>query len=419
MRRLFLALLLLLASVLLALWFRDHDGFVVVTAGPWTLQTSLIVFIGALAALMLAVWLGVGLLRRLLGAPGGVRRWFGLRRTRRVQRQFLQGLMLLAEGSYPQAEKALAKRATQGDAPLIHYLGAAVAAQRQGDLERRDDYLSRADRAQHDGRLAVGLMQAQLQLEAGQRERALASLVYMHEQAPNNRRALELLLSCAEALEDWERLADLLPEARRLKLGRAENLERLQRRVAVERLAVAARRGDLEKLQGIWQSQPPGVRDSPDLLADYAGHLIRLGAHAPAEKLLRSALDKHYLPALARRYGEVDLRPADRQLSQVERWLKQRPEDPALLQAAGRHALRAGLWGRARSYLEAAAARTDEAQCHRLLAALYERLGEDEAAARAYRRALELALGPTPPELEASLEGAPPRVLEAAKGAGG
>ena len=419
MRRLFLALLLLLASVLLALWFRDHDGFVVVTAGPWTIQTSLIVFIGALAALMVAVWLAVSVLRRVLGAPGGLRRWLGLRRNRRVQRQFLQGLMMLAEGSYPQAEKALAKRATQGDAPLIHYLGAAVAAQRQGALERRDDYLSRADRAQRGGRLAVGLMQAQLQLEAGQRERALASLVYMHEQAPNNRRALELLLACAEALEDWERLADLLPEARRLKLGSAEKLDALQRRVAAERLAVAARRGDLEKLQGIWQSQPPEVRDTPELLADYAGHLVRLGAHAAAEKLLRSALDKHYRPALARRYGEVDLRPADRQLGHVERWLKQRPEDPALLQAAARHALRGGLWGRARSFLEAAAARTDEAQCHRLLAALYERLGEDEAAARARDRALQLALGPTPPELEASLEGAPPRVLEAAEGAGG
>ncbi|HEX5514916.1 MAG TPA: hypothetical protein VFY81_11000, partial [Gammaproteobacteria bacterium] len=113
------------------------------------------------------------------------------------------------------------------------------------------------------------------------------------------------------------------------------------------------------------------------------------GRTEQAEQLLRSQLTKEYDPQLVQRYGALPVATPYKALAQVERWLLDRPDDPALLQAAGRLALQANLWGRARSYLEAAIARRPDAASFHLLGILLERLGEPDAARERYRQALE------------------------------
>lgn len=393
MRKLFLALLLLLASVAAAIWFRNQDGFIILRIGELAIQTSLFVAVGAVLAAWLLLSIALGLLRRLWRAPRGVRRSWQRRRELRARRRLMSGLLQLAEGRYREAERTLAPAATASDLPLFHYLLAAIAAQREGDWSLRDRYLAEADAADGRARLAVGLLQAQLQIEAEQWEEALASLSWLRERAPGNRRALALLARCLQALDDQTRLGELLPELRRQRALPEPELTALERRQFEARMQTFGPGAGAEDIARVWEELPRSRQREPALRAAYARALMRADCHATAEQLLRGWLREGWEEPLVAAYGELAVDPPERAFEQIEGWLRRRPEEPALLFAAARQAARCELWGRARSYLEAAASRTGHAEVHRMLAELYERLGETERARRAYRRAIGLDPG--------------------------
>lgn len=393
MRKLFLALLLLLASVAAAIWFRNQDGFIILRVGELAIQTSLFVAVGAVLAGWLLLGIALGVLRRLWRAPRGVRRSWRRRRELRARRRLMSGLLQLAEGRYREAERTLAPVATASDLPLFHYLLAAIAAQREGDWSLRDRYLAEADAADGRARLAVGLLQAQLQIEAEQWEEALATLSWLRERAPGNRRALALLARCLQALDDQPRLGELLPELRRQRALPEPELTALERRQFETRMQAFGPNASAEDIARVWEALPRSRQREPALRAAYARALMRADCHATAEQLLRGWLRESWEEPLVAAYGELAVDPPERAFERIEGWLRSRPEEPALLFAAARQAARCELWGRARSYLEAAASRTGHAEVHRMLAELYERLGETERARRAYRRAIGLDPG--------------------------
>lgn len=373
-----------------------------ISLGEWTLQTSVLLFVAAVAALLVALYLLIGMLRGLFGVPRRMRRWTGDRRQRRARSGLIDGIVRLVEGRYGESEKLLLKHIDRSDAPLLHYLAAAVIAQHRGSYEDRDRFLGLADRTSPRARLAVGLIQAQLQVDAGQWEQAFATLTYLHELSPNNPRVLSMLFKCCQALGEWERLQKLLPDLRRHAVLAPARLEELEREVAAHRLEQGRRNG-LPGLEQVWNSLPRSLKDDGELLLIYADGAAALGNDDEAERVLRARLAKGWDRELVLHYGALAVTQPERALAQIEKWLKERPEDPALLHAAGRQALRAELWGRARTYLEAAVAREPRSDAYHALGALLERMGEVEAARDCYRRALEASASAalTPAEREA------------------
>lgn len=401
MKRLFLVLIILLLSVAAALWFKENNGYVLFTAGPWTLQMSLFVFIGGLLAFWLtlnALW---GLVQYLWGMPSEVRRWAGNRQRNKARERLVGGLLLLAEGRNAEAEKAVLQRAEIIELPVLSYLVAAIAAQRRGAWDARDHYLTLAEHGERRAQIALGVLQAQMQVQAQQWEPALAKLNWIRERAPNNRHALRLLAESALALQDWNRLAELLPDLRINHVLTDAELEDLEVRTADARLQAAAVQG-YEQIEAVWRGLTREQKRLPTVVALYARNLIAVGQAEQAEQLLRSRLEKEWAPQLVSVYAELDVKPAKQVLAVTERWLKSHPEDPELLYAAGCQALRSEIWSSAKGYLEAAAARTDHPEVLRMLGDLYTRLGESDRARDAYRHALSQTLGedvvqPLPP----------------------
>ncbi|NLO81133.1 MAG: heme biosynthesis protein HemY [Xanthomonadaceae bacterium] len=392
MRKLILALLILLLSVAAALVLYRWGGLVIITLGEWTLQTSVLFFVLALVAALALLQLAVALLRGLFGVPGRLGQWRQQRRERQVRNRLIKGLLRLAEGRSEEAEKLLTWNVHLSEAPLLHYLGAAIAAQRQGAHEQRDAYLAQADKSSPKASLAVGLIQAQLQLEARQWEQALATLHYLHDLAPNHPRVQAMLLRACEALGEWKRIELLLPAARRQKAVSSGELSRLEWTAALRRLQQAQAQG-AAAVEAAWNSLDRRLRQDTDLEIVYVDGLAANGQGEQAERLLRTRLNKSYDPRLAQRYGQLPLAAPEKALSQVEKWLLERPDDPVLLQAAGRLALQARLWGRARDYLEAASARQSAPDALYLLGRLLEQMGELEPARERYRQALERLSG--------------------------
>ncbi|RZU99489.1 heme biosynthesis HemY N-terminal domain-containing protein [Spiribacter vilamensis] len=403
-RRLIGFIVLLLASVLAAQWFANEGGFLMVRVGEWTIQTSLFVAVLAFIALWALVTLAFGLLRRTAQAPGQVRDRLAGRRTRKAQRELIDGLIELAEGRYAQAERHLEGTSRISDQPLMHHLLAAIAAQRRGEWQRRDDLLAEADAANPRARLAVGLLQAQLQVDAEQWEQALATLGWLREKAPRNHRVLMLQARAMQAVDDYAGLLDLLPDLRREQSLPSAELTAIEQRALDERIGELGTSANADSLGRIWKSLPKARQRDPALQARYARALIAADCPVTAERQLRGWLRQRWEPALVAVYGELPLEP-ERIYNRLTSWLNQRPEDPALLYAAARQAARCERWGPARNHLEAAVARGNDPAMARMLAELYERLGEHDRARKTYRQALGLdPIGNSLPRMDAGAD---------------
>jgi HemY protein len=115
--------------------------------------------------------------------------------------------------------------------------------------------------------------------------------------------------------------------------------------------------------------------------------------HPSAERVLRELIDEAADAAAIRLYGELVLPDPLLPLERAEGWLRQRPEDADLLATCARLCLRAELFGKARSYLEASLARRPSAENSLMLAELLEQMGDHRTATVWLRQAAGLAVG--------------------------
>lgn len=390
MRFFLLALLTLTGTVLVTLLLLKDPGYVLIGYGNQGYETTLAFMILALLVLFA---IGYGLLRLAAGlfrAPRQLHAWDQHRRALRARKLLDRGLIELSEGDWASAEKHLIKRARDSDNPLITYLAAARAAQQQGAHERRDLYLRLAHEAMPQADVAVGLTQAELQLAHRQMEQALATLGHLRTIAPRHAYVLKLLMKLYQQLGDWEQLRELLPELRRRHVIDLDEFARLETQVHVALLQQAP---DIETLKLHWDQVPRGFQQDTGLVCCYASRLAEFGAQHEAERLVRTALHKHWDVRLVDLYGRLEAENPQLQMSVSEDWLREHEQDPVLLQAMGRIALKNQLWGKARSFLEQAIALQPTVEGYQLLGYLMEKLDDNERAVECFRCGMMLATG--------------------------
>lgn len=391
MKLLFTVLLVLAGAVGFTLLAQRDPGYVLISYADWSAESSLSLFLVVIAVGFTLFYLLLRLIFGTLHIPARIAYWRRHRRALRARRATNRGLLALAEGNWPHAERFLNRYAASSDTPLLNYLGAARAAQKQGADSRRDQYLSQAYQSMPDAELAVGLTQAEVQLSSDQAEQALATLRHLRTIAPKHAYVLHLLRKIYERLESWDDLLELVPELTHQHVIDKEAAEALSHRIYSKRLLLASER--LDQLHARWDTTPKALRGSADLLHDYAAALIKLGAHSEAELQLHEALKKQWSPALIRLYGQVKGDNPSRQLASVEKWLKEYEHHPEQLLAAARICFHNKLWGKGRSYLEASISFEPRAESYCELGQLLEQMGEKEKAAECFRKGLQLAAG--------------------------
>lgn len=388
MRLSVLLLVALAAGAFAAQWLLGDRGYVLIEFRGWAAEMS----VPGLVVGLVLLYLAVRALVHLVRLPRKVGRAAGEMQARRAQRRLDRAFAALAEGQWARSERLLNK-VGEGPASLAGYLAAARAAQEQGALERRDEWLARAFETEPGAAPAVLLTQAQLQLERGQVEEAVATLRQLDRLAPGHPRALGLLARALEEQGDWAALEALLPRLKGRTGLDAEALQALAVRVRRERLAEAP---DGPALESTWHAVPRDLRREPQVVEAYARAAVRLGHGENAEKVLRKTLRQAWDRDLVDLYGRLEAPNPNTQLAAAEGWLRERPEDPALLVACGRLCLKSELWGKARSYLETSLAIRPSPEVWQLYGDLLARLGEGGAASEAFRKGLEAAAGHTP-----------------------
>ncbi|HBZ92844.1 MAG TPA: heme biosynthesis protein HemY [Pseudomonas sp.] len=387
MKRLIWLLLLLAIAVglyLLSLAIEADRGYVLFAYKGFRYQSGLWAFLGLLVVVVVLYYLIKWTLRLLLSSTRMANPWSRLHRTRRVRQASEQGMLDLAEGRWARAQRQLTRAAEADSQPLMYYLGAARAAGKLGEHEQSDALLERALNKQPQAELAIALTHAELQRKRGDSDAALETLQAMRERHPGHHLVLRQLQRLYLQRQDWSALLGLLPELRKEKALPAAELDELERETWRGRLAEVGELGlaqgetALQPLSKAWSQLSASLRNEPELIATYVEQLRRLGAQEEAEVVLRDALKRGYDSRLARFYGV--LRGADpaRQLQTAELWLKQHPQDPALLLTLGRLCLQNQLWGKARDYFETSLKLERHPETCAELARLLAQLGELE-----------------------------------------
>jgi len=390
MRKLFaIALVALLLGVGIVAVIETDPGYVLVSYANYTLEASLWVGLLLLLLSVLLMYLLLQLAYRIVGGRRSLVSWLGTRKTRNAQRLSTRGLINFTEGNWQKARRQLLRGAQHNEAPLLNYLLAARASAQLHETEKVDEYLRAAGEAEPGAAVAMEFARAELKLQAGEYQQAVTALDQATRNVSRHPYVLSLLRRAYEALNDWDKLLELLPQLQKHKLLTNEEFAQLQRQFQLNR--VVRSNSDLQLLRASWQQVPKHLQRDATLVAAYVGNLIKLGDEEEAEDALLYALKQEWSTTLVRQYGYVHSVNATRQLARAESWLIAHPEDPQLLLCLGRLSAREKLWGKARDYFESCYRLEHSAEVCAELGRLLTGLGEANVAAAYFREGLSLS----------------------------
>lgn len=388
MTRLFVFLLFLTFSVLAGLTLVQHPGYVFIVSTPWMVQMPLWFAGLALFVLLGLFYLLIDSLDRLQFWWYRVKYWLRSRREHKSYNKTQHGLSLLIEGRWSKAERLLLQGSDQGVEPLMNYLGAARAAQEQHAIDRRDTYLRKAYKLAPHSELAIGITQAELELEENQLEQAAATLRKLREISRRHPRVLQLQQQVFTRLEDWQSLRALLPELRKARVLDSDQIMLLEKDIYCGMLRTAGTK-DRAELANIWNELPRSARRNPDIVLVYVQQLISFGETVEAEYLIQKTLKTNWQPELMKIYSKFSFDNLNKQLVIAGAWLKIYGSKPEILFFLGKTCMQVQLWGKAKDYFERCLAQGPNPEAALEYGKLLERLGENAEAVESYREVLK------------------------------
>lgn len=390
MRRLFvISLVALLLGVAIVAMIETDPGYILISYGNYTLETSLWVGL-LLLVLFTAVAYGITrLVRKLVAGQHSFVSWLGNRKSRQAARLTTRGLINFIEGNWERARRQLLRGARHNETPMINYLMAARASYRLNEADKMREYLGAAKDSESEAGIAVDLTQAELKLHAGQYEQALATLVRARANAGRHPYVLDLLHRAYLGLKDWANLAQLVPELRRYQVLAEEQISGIERQAYTGLLkASAGAKASPDDLLVAWGAMPAQLRQDPAMTQIYVDELMRRQDWDTAETVILKVLKQNWDPGLVRRYGLLERADPAKQLLRAESWLADHSDDAELLLCLGRLASRDRLWGKARDYFESSYRLQRRPETCAELGRLLVALGEPKVAAAYFREGL-------------------------------
>lgn len=337
--RLFITIIIaLIVSVGLGVLAVDDPGYVVLTRDPYVVRLPLLLFIGILFLTFVLLYLLFNFIATVFRAPAMYRKWRTRNQENSAQQHTMQGYAYLIEGNWPKAESALLNKLEFNKTPLMNYLGAAYAAQKQGLMDRRNRYLDEALARHPSNELAINLTRARLLYHAGSLTESRDYLEKLRTTSSRNVAVARLLADVYKELEDWDSLTGLVASLRKLEAFPEEETK-IREQHAFEQLisSPALLQGEPDRSAKTWKSLPAKKKKDPDMVVSYVNQLIKADKLKEAEKELRTALNRGLDKKLIHLYGKVRSPFVSYQIELVESFIKkQHDNDPDLLLALAR-----------------------------------------------------------------------------------
>jgi len=350
MIRVIIYLIILAALAFGAVWMADRPGEVAITWQGRRIDTSVMVLLAAVAALVVACVIAWSILRAILRAPETIARYRRYRRGVRGYRAVSQGLIAVGSGNARTAKKFTAEAVRIAPREPLTLLLSAQSAQLNGD---RDGAVATFQQmAERDDTRVLGLHG--LFVEAQRRQDHAAALGFAEEAARDASRpvwAAQAVLEFRCAAGDWSGALERLDQNLN---GRLIDRRTYRRQRAVLLTAQALSLADSDRARATALARE-AAKLAPDLVpaAALAGKLLGdAGERRKAARTIERAWRANPHPDLAAAYAK--LRPGDsarQRLSRVETLAAKGPVDAESALAVARAALDAQEFAVARNAL--------------------------------------------------------------------
>lgn len=373
----------------------DDPGYILISMGNWSVESTLVAMVLVLIVLTVVAW-GIYKLLALLNPLGLFRdnAWFGSKRRRKKAAAASEvGLRLLLLGHWQDAYKLLVENAGHVDNPVFNYLAASLAAWQRKDEVSWNYCLELAQKKSRHPNPGIRALKALFEFRSGRTEQSLALLLALDKEKPGSPYVLQMMKDISLAVQDWEKLEALLPELEHHKVVTGEQLLDMRKKIARQSLLhVSTQTGGASALIRRWEAIDKKVRRGEEVTQAYLGKLLEFEQHDEALAVASEFLGHLWSDEIVLRTGFIQSSESGRVLVVLEKLLKSRPNNPALMLSLGRASMRNRLWGQAREYFENAVkfskSKSLSADANAELARLLDHLGEHAQSAALYRKAL-------------------------------
>lgn len=393
MIRIVIIIAALLTGLILGPEITANKGYILLSIDGYTTYETTIInaFLIALVfyfLLLFAEWL----IRKLLSMSVITRGWLGQRKTRKAQRNSMLGMLALLEGNNRQAHKLLEKSAPRSESPALTYIAAAKAAHYQGKYDLRDEHIQQAYDSDKNSQLAVGLVWAELQMEAHQYENALATLQELQKKYPKNDRISQLYLSLYPALQQWQNYIELLNRKRNaLDFNEAE-LAAMQLDAYRQWFKQLAKE-DGQSLQAFWDKKSPRwMRKELKYQTALLDAYIESGNDKLAEHFLLDKLNKQFSLPLLVYLEKLQINDYYPLILLLEKKLEKEPDKGLIHQALARLKLKENKPLAAIAHLQESVKSVPDIKDFALLAELLHKEERDAEANEYYRQGVLFAI---------------------------
>jgi len=373
----------------------DDPGYVLLSFGTWSVETTLVALVLFILLLAVVAW-GIWKLISLLNPLGLFRgdAWFGAgRRRKAAAAESEEGLRLMLLGHWQDAYKLLVEHAARTDTPAFNFLAASLCAWQRGDDASRNYCLEQAARHSHKPNPGIKAVKALLEFRSGKTEQSLAILLALDKEVPGSPYVLSMLKTIYLGVNDWDKLDAILPQLERHKVVNNGELHQIREKIAGYRLAsVTAGNGGAPALQRQWEELDKKLRRSEEITLIYLDKLLEFSRHEEALSQASSFLKHQWSDSVVLKTGYIETPEPGSLLMLLEKWVRSRPSNARLMLSLGRASLRNRLWGKAREYFESALRFSKStplsAEANAELARLLDHMGEHAQAAAHYSKAM-------------------------------
>jgi len=393
MLKIIIVIAALLAGLILGPEISTNKGYILLSVDGYTtyeitvINALLIAFV-VYFLLLFVEWL----LRKLFAMSSMTRGWFGQRKTRKVQKKTLLGMLALFEGDSKQAQKLLAQSAPRSEAPALSYIAAAKAAHQQKKYDLRDAHFRQAYDSQKNCQLAAGVVWAELQMEAKQYANALATVTELDKKFPKNKRVNAFYFTLYPALQQWQKYLDLLDTRHKFLAFNDVELATLAFDAYRELFKQLAAKSAAD-LQGYWDKKiARTLRKKLTYQKALLDAYLDAGADKFAEAFLVDKLHQQFSLALLPYLNKLEISDYYPLILLLEKALKKESEKGLIHQALAKLKLKENKPLAAINHLKESLKSVPNIDDFALLAGLLEKDGRATEAQEYYRQGLQLAV---------------------------
>ena len=387
-RALILFIFFLIVFTVAVFFAMQAPGYASFTYGATTYELPLVEFIIGLFILFTFFYILLRLFALIFNAPKRIQSAMNRRRQNKALGNTRQGLTRFTQGDWMQSEKLLLSGVDHSSSTMVNYIWAARAAHMRGDFAERDAHLAEAKKGSPNDSSALDVLRAELLLDQGMPEQALASLSKHEDAVRSNPKIASLFANAYEQLGDWGKLAEIIPVLKNSKNVEQSTYSQIEKRAIKGLLSDSKNASNVDEIGTKYKES---ISADNELTLDYVSALRQQGKHELAESTISNALAKNWSSRLVREYGLIDIKDPSQALTKAEHWVEQHTNDENLYLTLGRICNKAQLWGKAKAYFESSLTRKPLAETYAELAALHEQLDEMDDAHRCAKKGLKLA----------------------------